>query len=866
MQKIISVICLFLVAQLSFGNERLIISNWLTTQPLNTPYPAFYETKNVEGEEFSNRELLTFDHVCIKDVKPASGESFGWIKGEIANWLESTVDEKGFLKFPSDAGESPQMVYLAAYIEAERWLEATLEVNTPQMAQVYLNGRALGNKVTVEEEEGTYGKVTQNLKLKKGKHLLVVKSLYTPDNTLDWKVSASIKPDNAFSVADIGLELKPLRTKTINDVLDGIKVSWIKPSPSGDKYAVAYREAKPPKGESESWIEIKNHDDKSVVHTFRHASITRFQWLPESNAVSFVTGNNNKASLHVLNFDKGETVTLIEDVERLGSYSWSKDESFIIYSVSEDNSDDSEHIRHILGMQDRQSHWRNRSFLYYLDVGTKASHRLTYGNLSTSLHDISPCGEKLLFSKSYPDYQERPFSRHNICMLDLNTMAVDTLWAEKKWMVRGSFSPDGEKILFTGAPDAFDKAGRNIPEGMIANNYDTQAYIYDLSAKIIKPITVEFYPSISSAQWNEADNNIYVTAQDKDKVRLYRYNDRRDRFDEIATPVDIVSGVRFSSGARVATYMGEGMSDPSTGYWISLRRDNTEVIEDPENKRYKHVGFGTNKEWDYQTSKGVDISGRVYLPPAFDEDQTYPLIVYYYGGTNPVSRRFGGRYPFNLWAGQGYVVYVLQPSGATGFGQEFSAAHVNNWGITVADEIIESTGAFLEDHPFIDSQRVGCIGASYGGFMTMLLATETDMFAAAVSHAGISSISSYWGEGYWGYSYSAMATAGKYPWDSPEIYFDQSPLFKADKVTTPMLLVTGDEDTNVPPGESVQMYTALKILGKPVELLKVKGQNHHIVNYEKRIEWNDAIIAWFDKWLKDQNEWWEDQFPKKNFY
>ena len=230
-----------------------------------------------------------------------------------------------------------------------------------------------------------------------------------------------------------------------------------------------------------------------------------------------------------------------------------------------------------------------------------------------------------------------------------------------------------------------------------------------------------------------------------------------------------------------------------------------------------------------------------------------------------MGRTFGGRYPFNLWAGSGYLVYVLQPSGAVGFGQAFSAAHVNNWGKTVADEIIEGTEQFLKAHPYADAEKVGCAGASYGGFMTMLLMTRTDLFAAAISHAGISSLSSYWGIGYWGYSYSAGASAGSYPWNNHDLYVGQSPLFYADRIHTPLLLITGADDTNVPPGESIQLYTALKILGRPVELIKVKGEDHHILTYNKRILWHKTLMAWWDKYLKDQPEWWEAQYPEKNY-
>ncbi len=209
-------------------------------------------------------------------------------------------------------------------------------------------------------------------------------------------------------------------------------------------------------------------------------------------------------------------------------------------------------------------------------------------------------------------------------------------------------------------------------------------------------------------------------------------------------------------------------------------------------------------------------------------------------------------------------MYVLQPSGATGFGQDFSALHVNGWGFDAIDDIIDGTKKFLESHPTADSGNVGCIGASYGGYTTMLLQTRTDIFKTAISHAGISSITSYWGEGYWGYSYNTGAAKFSYPWNRRDIYVENSPVYNADKFQNSILLLHGTADTNVPVGESLQYYAALKILGKDVEMVLVDDQNHWVLDYKKRIEWHYTIMSWFDMKLKNQPQQWNDLYPEKN--
>ncbi|MFW5725548.1 MAG: prolyl oligopeptidase family serine peptidase [Bacteroidota bacterium] len=864
-QKLFIIITsLMITLQMSAG-EKLVISQWMKAGPQPVAFPVFHDMENTKGNTFEPIHLLEFDHINLGGHFPETGKTLTVVNGKALQWSSDQPDANGYLFPDADvSNDQPQVAYMAVYIQAHRYIHTTLEIKSPHMLRAWLNGEVIGTKKTIEEEENTVGSTTKDLKLEKGKHLLIIKTLKPAVDGPDWKVMANLDVEEPWVVSDLDISLSPLTIKNIDHILEGVKISSIQPSHDGTYYSVSYSRALPD-DKTERWTDIKRTEDQKLIHTFRHARVSQLQWLPNSNRISYTSSQNGNTTLFLHDIENGNHTQVLEDMEDFTSYRWAPNEAFIIYSIREEGSKTDTDIRQVLGMSDRQGYFRHRSFLYKFDIASGLHQRLTFGNLTTSLQDISPDSKTILFSQNFPDYTTRPFSRQNMYLMNLATLDTDTLWLNESRGVSVDFSPDGDYLLATGGPSAFGGIGENVPAGVVVNNYDTQAYIYELKTGKINTFTRNFDPSVSSATWHKSDNAIYLVTTDEDYRRLYRYDVKREEMTRVDLGMDYVSSVSLADNAAMAIISASQTDAPERHFSLNLRNMRQTLLENPEEDIYQHVKFGEVKDWDFTTSQGTLIKGRVYYPPDFDEQNKYPVIVYYYAGTTPVGRTFGGRYPFNRWAGHGYVVYVLQPSGAVGFGQEFSAAHVNNWGKTVADEIIEGTQKFLAAHPFTNAQKVGCAGASYGGFMTMLLMTRTDIFAAAISHAGISSISSYWGEGYWGYSYSSEASADSYPWNNHELYINQSPLFHADKITTPLLLLTGDSDTNVPPGESIQLYTALKILDRPVELVFVKDQDHHIITHSKRKKWHNVIMAWWDKQLKDQPQWWQEQFPEKNY-
>jgi len=841
--------------------EKKFITSWFLLGPIPSPFPIFH----ADGKKaYTSADALKFQEMDPERLKPGTDKAITWPDGTQSSWEKRDTADKSLALTKS--GENPSVAYMATYLDVKRWTPVKLVIESPCMFQVFLNGLGIGSKTKVTETGSTAEPEDENrlsidLKLETGKYLVLVKAVSDPGAEKPWTVRGWLSCDAKFASNPPIPSLSYEAHMSLGRLLDGPKASDVSISPDGKLAAVTIRQSQPPSDDSESWIEFFETENGKHLQTFRGGTnISRIQWAPEGHRFSYTTREKSGSTLWFMDLQTGENKPILEDIQELGFHSWSPRGDTIVYSVTEKGKEDREGTKRFRNLADRQPGWRDRSYLFEVRLPDGVSRRLTAGELSTNFNGFSPDGKKLLFNRTLIDYSERPFSKTELYELEMESLEAEKIW-EGRWFRSAQYGPEGRNLLILGGPSTFGSTGVNVPKDLTPNEYDTQAFLFDTETKTAECLTLDFDPSVERAVWSGTDNSIYFETTDRSYSRLYAYEPVRKTFELIDCGVEVIERIDFAKNSPMAVYTGSSAADPPKVYLIHLEKKKLLLLDDPGEEDYAGVRFGKVERWTFKNKKGVDIEGRIYYPPGFDPDERYPCIVYYYGGTSPVIRDFGGRYPKNLWAAQGYVVYVLQPGGATGFGQAFSALHVNDWGTIVADEIILGTKKFLESHPFVDPERVGCIGASFGGFMTMLLQTRTDIFAAEVAHAGISSISSYRGEGFWGYAYSAAATADSFPWNREDIYVDQSPLFAADKIVTPLLLLHGSRDTNVPPGESTQLFTALKLLGREVEYIQILDQDHHIMTYNKRIVWTKTIMAWFDRWLKGQPEWWQDLYP-----
>lgn len=834
-----SVLAITLAGFMTAGASAYVIGGFKGSAPVTLHQPQKPDSVQKENP-FSADKLLKSRHFATQ-----------W--PETAGWTTMVPDTAGNLVLV-DSKNAPQLRTFASHLRAERFAKGKLKLVSSPRADVILNGDVKISKTTADSVPGEQSADIELLPQQD--YSLIVNVLTMPDDPGKPEFRLEFVPDKDFeavkvsSGADLDRRVSPLST------MQGERVSSMALSPDGKYLLTRYREVISAEESRKLVVMTETATGRTVSENIDFSA----DWMPKSNSLYFTKEGVRDYDLYVMEVPAMRTTriaTAIPDQD----VTFSPDEKYLFYYDKVDGAKNEGVMRRYTSPDDRIPGDRDRFYICRYDIENGVAVPLTYGGGTTSICDISRDGSKLLYMSQRQTPDKYPFYRVSLVQMDMNTFATDTIINDADGFVSNAiYSPDATRLFVVGGPDAFDRIGANHDPEPIANNFDNQGFIMTLSDRSVKPVTKDFDPSLEGTPvWNAVDNRIYFIGERGFFRDLYQLNPSDGKI--VMLGKENVQTVRgFSIGDRedrYAAYWGGSFTDDGVACLLNLKNGKSTLVDDPLKEWLGDTQFGKMEPWKFTASDGTVVDGYMCLPPDFDANKKYPLIVYYYGGTSPSNASFYHLYSPQVFASRDYVVYVLNPSGTTGYGQEYSARHVNAWGKRTADEIIQGVKEFCKAHPFVNKDRIGCLGASYGGFMTQYLLTKTDIFHAAISHAGISNVTSYWGEGFWGYSYNSVAAAKSYPWTAPELFTKQGSLFNADKIHTPLLLLHGTVDTNVPIGESIQLFNALKILGRDVEFITVQDENHIISNFNNKLSWHNTIMAWFAKWLQDDPSWWD---------
>jgi dipeptidyl aminopeptidase/acylaminoacyl peptidase len=251
---------------------------------------------------------------------------------------------------------------------------------------------------------------------------------------------------------------------------------------------------------------------------------------------------------------------------------------------------------------------------------------------------------------------------------------------------------------------------------------------------------------------------------------------------------------------------------------------NMRRITDLNQDFFQKVKISLPEHLTFKGEDGGEYEGWVLKPVGWREGERYPLILDVHGGPHGA---YGNSFPILYWhmlTGRGYGVLAINPRGSGGYGEDFAGYIKGAWGIRDFPDFMGAVDAIIKQD-WVDPEKLGVTGYSYGGYMTNWIAGHTDRFKAAVSGGCVSDLISFFGTSDIGAPFFENEIGGR-PDEMRQKYIELSPVTYVDKITTPMLLMHGEADDRCPIGQSEEMFVGLRRLGKPVEFVRYPGSSH----------------------------------------
>ena len=477
-----------------------------------------------------------------------------------------------------------------------------------------------------------------------------------------------------------------------------------------------------------------------------------------------------------------------------------------------------------------------RQHLYLLDINSRTTKQLTKGSSNEFLPSWSPDNKKIAYVTKTGDMDRT--DNYDIYVLEIDSIEdpiqLTTAPGSDSANSRPQWSPDGKKIAYLYGDDS-----------ELLWYALTELAVIDLDTKINSILTKELDLNTASPQWSDDGQDIYFIIEDNMKSQLAKYSLKDQTISRITPPNYYISGWAKNyvvRNGKIGLILSNTNSPDEVFFYdegnlSQQSHHNSELLSSRKILETETISF--------LATDGEELFGMMIKPDNFDPSKKYPLIIRMHGG--PVSQ-YGlyFSYDWQLFAASDYVVMAINPRGSSGRGLDFQKVIFADWGNIDADDISE-----LADYAislgYIDENKLGLGGWSYGGMLTNYVIAKDQRFKAATSGAGIANILSGFGDDQYIREYIAeMGT----PWDNTETWLRVShPFLNANKIVTPTLFLVGEKDYNVPLIGSEQMYQALKHLNIPTELVVYPGEHHSFSTPSYNKDVLERYLAWYKKYL-----------------
>ena len=617
-------------------------------------------------------------------------------------------------------------------------------------------------------------------------------------------------------------------------------------------YAVTRRDT-PGRPRSETWIrDLATHAESRLGTDATGASSPR--WSPDGRAIAFVGRVGDSSGVAIANADgsdirfiasvKGTNHVLPSVGERL---SWSPDGHRLAFisstpgPESDANGDPMVITRYSYKPTASEGLTRfndnRRLHIFVADLATKHVTQLTTGNYYEHSIEWSPSGAEIMFVSNHGVDPDRVFN-YDVFAVNVASGAQRQITKTASPEYQPVWSPDGRRIAYLGTKRSLTSSETTME--------DTHVWVMNADGSNRREVGLSVDNRQRAPRWSRDGTSLYTVVQVRGDSKLYRIPvDGGSPHVVVGDEGQIGSWSLMSDGGLV--YAFASPAEPAmlremngSGVAHDIVRLNTALLA---KRRVAPV-----ERFTFRSRDGLQVEAYFTAPLDRTANSKYPLIVQIHGGPHGAQgSAFNDK--AQVYAAHGMASLMVNYRGSTGYGQKFADAIFKDQDGREAEDVMAGVDAALARHPWLDSTRMGVEGTSYGGQLADWLVTRTNRFAAAIPTAGIANLISF---NYMSYYHDYLAVEfGAYPHVGAlmDTLWKRSALRYVSRVKTPVMLVHGENDNDVPIAEAEQFYIALKDVGVPVVMIRYPREGHGVRETKHVIDFIDRSIAWYNRWF-----------------
>jgi dipeptidyl aminopeptidase/acylaminoacyl peptidase len=592
------------------------------------------------------------------------------------------------------------------------------------------------------------------------------------------------------------------------------------------------------------------------------------RWTSDGEKFLYISKRSGKNQLYISTLNSDEPEQCIEFHGDVGFPSWSPDDTKIVFigTIVEKKDPLEPMVLNTLKIKsDGEMGFIDKTKkrqLYVVDTASETIRQITpddfylynpeWNKLTTP--QWSPDGEKIVFVSQVQDDQDRDRNPYkaDVFVVESTGGIPKRIKKEDGPAIKARWNDAGNAILFIGSCNEYFRTTT------------LKLFKYDLVTDSTKVLSNDFDRTLedftvgdttsgySDTYVKESKNGeyIYFIASDKGAVSIFRLCVKTNDISKVVGGKRRIYGFDLCKSNNTLVFAYETSSNPGEVAIFNVDTQEEKIITKMnyqfENERFLSVP----ESFTHMTRDGLEQEGFIMKPIGFKEDKKYPCILEIHGGPY-FQYGYTMMLEFQLLAARGYVVIFCNPRGSRGYGQELSFAQINNYGTRDYEDIMLFVDEAIKCG-YIDTERLGIAGGSYGGYMTNWIACQTNRFRVGVTQRCISNLISKYATSDTGYfSVEQMYTGIKRP--NFKKMWDISPLKYVENIKMPLLIIHSEKDMRCPIGQGEELYTALKLQGNDTTMIRFPESNHGLSRKgipSLRVYRLNSILDYFDKYIK----------------